>query len=494
MKILLVYPENPITYWGFQYALKFTYRKAAYPPLGLLTVAAILPQDIEKKLIDMNVSKLKDNDILWADYVLISAMVVQRASAKQVIERCKKYGVKTIAGGPLFTTEYESFGEVDHLLLGEGEITIPEFISDLKHNRAKPIYKTDRFADLNTSPVPSWHLIHVNKYVSQSIQYSRGCPYHCDFCNITALFGNIPRTKDSSRLLSELDALYETGWRGNIFFVDDNFIGNKKKLINDTLPKIIDWMKKHRYPFTFSTEASINLADDKTLMELMSRAGFKSVFVGIETPDEDSLAECKKTQNKDRDLMDSVRKIQCFGMEVQGGFIVGFDNDKPSIFRNMVDFIQDSGIISAMVGLLNAPKGTKLYQRMKSEGRLKDYFSGNNTDYTINFTPKMDLNLLVKGYKSIVSTIYSPKYYYERVRNFLKGCAVKKMRFTRFNPIVILIFLRSVVMLGIFGKERVYFWKLLLWSLFKHPKLLPAAVKFSIFGYHFRKIYEETGV
>jgi radical SAM superfamily enzyme YgiQ (UPF0313 family) len=406
MRILLVYPENPVTYWGFQYALKFTCRRAAYPPLGLITVASILPRDFEKKLVDMNVEKLKDKDILWADYVLISAMTIQRESVRQVIERCKKLGAKIMAGGPLFTTEQEFFSDVDHLLLNEGEITIPEFIADLKQNRAKHIYTADGFADLNASPVPSWDLINVNNYISQSIQYSRGCPYHCDFCNITALFGNTPRTKDSSRLLLELDALYKTGWRGSVFFVDDNFIGNKRKLIDDTLPKIIDWMKKHA-TFSFSTRHPSS-CDDEILMELMAKAGFRSVFVGIETPDEESLAECKKHRKK-TGLNFSIRKIQSFGMEVQGGFIVGFDNDKPSIFKRMVDFIQDSGIISAMVGLLNAPKGTKLYKRLETEGRLKDHFTGNNTDYSINFAPKMDMNLLVKGYRSIVSTIYSPK-------------------------------------------------------------------------------------
>jgi radical SAM superfamily enzyme YgiQ (UPF0313 family) len=470
--------------------LDFIYKKAAFPPLGLLTVAAILPADYEKKLIDMNVKKLKDKDILWADYVFISAMVVQKDSVRTVIDRCKKLGVKTVAGGPLFTSEYESYGDVDHLILNEGEITIPAFIEDLEHGAAKHIYTSSEWADLSTVPVPLWNLIDVKKYASLNIQYSRGCPYNCDFCNITSLYGNTPRTKSPSQLLGEMDAIYESGWRGSVFFVDDNFIGNKKKITEEILPVIAEWMEKHNHPFDFLTEASINLSDDENLMTLMVKAGFNSVFIGIETPDEKSLAECKKVQNKNRDLISCVKKILRFGLEVQGGFIVGFDSDDPSIFSRMVKFIQDSGIVTAMVGLLNAPKGTKLYQRLSNEGRITEEFSGDNTNYTMNFTPKMDKNQLVKGYKKIVTTIYSPKYYYERVYNFLKEFKTGKPTGGDFNVINIIAFLKSVIRLGILGKERLYYWRLLFWSLFRHPKMFPAVIRFSIYGFHFRKVYE----
>lgn len=490
MKILLVYPKNPVTYWGFQYALKFVSKKAAYPPLGLLTVAAILPQHFEKKLVDMNVNPLNDQDLLWADYVFISAMVVQKDSVREIINRCKNLKIKIVVGGPLFTSEYEFYGDVDHLILNEGEITIPHFLSDLEYGNPKQLYTSREWADLNTAPVPLWNLIDVNKYASMSIQYSRGCPFNCDFCNITTLYGNIPRTKNSSQLLDELDAIYQTGWRGPVFFVDDNFIGNKKKLMNEILPDIIDWMEKHKYPFHFSTEASINLADDENLMTMIVKAGFNSVFIGIETPDEDSLFECKKTQNINRDLISCIKKIQQYGLEVQGGFIVGFDQDNPSIFNRMVEFIQDSGIVTAMVGLLNAPKGTQLYQRLVQEGRMTEEFSGDNTNFTINFIPKMDKDILLKGYKNIVATIYSPKYYYERIYNFLKTFDVDKLVSDDINAINILAFFKSILHLGVLGKERRYYWKLLRWSLFKHPKLVPAAVRFSIYGFHFRKVYE----
>ncbi len=469
MKILMVYPKIPITYWGFQHALKFISKKAAFPPLGLLTIAAMLPKHFEKKLIDMNVEALKDRDIIWADYVFISAMVVQKDSVRDVLLRCRNIGVKTVAGGPLFTSEYEMFDDVDHLILNEGELTIPEFIRDLELGNPKHIYSSSEWAEMSETPIPEWGLINTKKYASLNIQYSRGCPFNCEFCDITNLFGHIPRTKGKDQLLEELEAIYRSGWRGGVFFVDDNFIGNKRKLIDEILPAITQWMTEHRKPFRFLTEASINLADDELLMKMMVDAGFNGVFIGIETPDEKSLTECKKNQNKNRDLILSVKKIQQFGLEVQGGFIVGFDNDNPTIFNRMISFIQESGIVTAMVGLLNAPKGTHLYQRLQHEGRLTKGFTGDNTNYTMNFIPKMEKNLLVKGYETIVSTIYSPKHYYARVMNFLKSYNPGESLKKEMSATNIMAFLKSIFKLGIFGKERRYYWKLLTWSIFKHP-------------------------
>lgn len=491
MKALLVYPEYPVSYWGFQHALKFINKKAAFPPLGLLTVASLLPDSWDRRLIDMNTDMLNDKDIQWADIVFISAMVIQSESAREVIKRCRQLGVKTAAGGPLFTSEPDSFDDVDHLILNEGEITIPEFLRDLEAGDVGHIYKTNEYASLEASPVPQWELVKTKKYASLNIQYSRGCPFSCDFCNITTMFGNKPRTKSAEQITRELDVIHASGWRGSVFFVDDNFICNKKQLMDDVLPAITSWMERHRYPFNFLTEASINLADDEHLMTMMESAGFRSVFIGIETPDEASLAECKKNQNKNRDLIGCIKKIQQFGLEVQGGFIVGFDNDSPSIFNRMVNFIQDSGIVSAMVGLLNAPKGTELYHRLSSEGRITDEFLGSNTNYMMNFLPKMDKHQLVDGYRKIVSTIYSPKYYYKRVRNYLQNTNTKKPKCIVINKVYILTFFKSIIQLGLLGKERLQFWHLFLWSLLKRPMLLPVAIKYSIFGYHFRKIYED---
>jgi radical SAM superfamily enzyme YgiQ (UPF0313 family) len=488
MKILLVYPKIPVTYWGFQHALKFVSKKAAFPPLGLLTVAALLPAHDEKRLIDLNVEKLTDRDLRWADAVFISAMLIQKASARDIINRCKALGVKTVAGGPLFTAESGKYDDVDHLILNEGELTMPEFIADLERGAARHVYTTDQFADIRETPVPDWTLLKLKKYSSLNIQYSRGCPFNCDFCDITTLFGHAPRTKDAAQVLRELDAIYDTGWRGELFFVDDNFIGNKKKLMDDVLPAIIEWTERRGRPFCFMTEASINLADDEQLMSMMVRAGFNSVFVGIETPDAACLNECRKTQNENRDLIACVKKIQRSGMEVMGGFIVGFDSDNETIFNRMIRFIQDSGIVTAMVGLLNAPIGTKLYQRLQKEGRLEDRFTGDNTDFTMNFVPKMDRKLLENGYKHIVSTIYAPKHYYERVMQLLSGYRPSGVS-EGITPVNILAFLKSVFKIGIAGKERKYYWKLLHWSLKHRPDVFTVAVRFSIYGYHFRKLY-----
>jgi radical SAM superfamily enzyme YgiQ (UPF0313 family) len=420
-------------------------------------------------------------------------MVVQKESVRDVISRCKSLGVRTVAGGPLFTSEYEEFENVDHLLLDEGELTVPAFVHDLENGTAKHVYRSKEWADLRTTPVPLWNLINMKKYATMNLQYSRGCPFHCEFCNITSLYGHIPRTKEASQLLEELDALYHSGWRGGVFFVDDNFIGNKRKLMEEILPAVIGWMKERKYPFSFLTEASINLSDDEELMRLMVKAGFNAVFIGIETPNEDSLVECNKMQNKNRDLITCVKKIQRFGLQVQGGFIVGFDNDTANIFERLVNFIQESGIVTAMVGLLNAPKGTKLYQRLAVEGRLVQDFSGDNTNFTINFIPKMDKEMLVNGYQWIVDTIYSPNQYYERVLTFLKEYNPVRFAPAHLGFNQILAFFKSVFHLGILGRERRHYWRLIFWSLFKRPEVFPLAVTLSIYGFHFRKVFKRTG-
>ena len=319
-----------------------------------------------------------------------------------------------------------------------------------------------------------------------SIQFSRGCPFDCEFCNVTSLFGHRPRIKSTNQIISELDALYALGWRGQIFFVDDNFIGNKHYLKNQLLPALIKWRKNKR-GFPFNTEASVNLADDKRLMDMMVKAGFDTVFIGIETPDEESLAECNKKQNRNRDLIESVKRMQRSGLQVQGGFIVGFDNDTRSIFQRQIEFIQKSGIVTAMVGLLQAPVGTKLYKRLKKEGRLMGYTSGNNVDGTTNIIPRMDLEELYAGYRDIMQHIYSPKLYYQRIKTFLREYKATKIK----NPMdfqYFLAFFRSGIRLGILGRERFQYWKILLWTLFRRPGLFPLAVTLAIYGHHFRKI------
>ncbi len=488
MNILLVYPMYPDTFWSFKHALKFVSKSASFPPLGLLTIASMLPKDWNKKLVDMNASELKDKDILWADYVFISAMSIQSASADEVIQQCKKLNTKIVAGGPLFTSSPENYQNIDYLILNEAEITLPEFLSDLSEGKAKQKYTSDQWAEITTTPLPLWDLISINNYTSMNVQYSRGCPFDCDFCDITVLYGRRPRTKTKEQVLAELDALYITGWRGPVFFVDDNFIGNKVKLKKEILPAIAEWNDKNKNPFYFNTEVSINLADDDKLMHLMVKAGFEAVFIGIESPNEESLIECNKFQNRNRDLLLSIKKIQKSGLEVQGGFIVGFDNDPPTIFDRLTNFIQESGIVTAMVGLLNAPNGTKLQKRLITEGRMLKDFTGNNTDFSITFIPQMNSEVLIDGYKKILDTIYSPKYYYERVMRFMKDFEPKKKKVFHLNPNYILAFFRSIFKLGVVGEERIYYWKLFFWSLFRKPQLFSLAILFTIYGFHFRKI------
>lgn len=484
----MVYPKYPDTFWGFRHALKFVSKKASFPPLGLLTVASMLPQKWNKKLIDMNANILKDKDILWADYVFISAMSIQSESVNRIIEQCKKLKAKIVAGGPLFTSSPEYYDEVDHLVLNEAEITLPHFLRDLEKGKAVHKYTSDEWADVTTTPLPLWELVNFKNYSSMNIQYSRGCPFGCDFCDITVLYGRSPRTKTKENVIEELDALYSIGWKGPLFFVDDNFIGNKRKLKKEILPAITEWSTKKKNPFYFNTEASINLADDEKLMELMVKAGFEAVFIGVESPNEECLIECNKIQNRNRDLIASIKKIQNSGMEVQGGFIVGFDNDSPAIFDMLINFIQESGIVTAMVGLLNAPKGTKLQERLQNEGRLLKDFTGNNTDLSMNFIPQMNFTTLVTGYKKILSTIYDPKYYYERIMQFLKDFEPSKKQQFHLNPNYISALLKSMIKLGVIGKERIYYWKLFFWTLFHKPRLFSLAILFTIYGFHFRKI------
>jgi len=488
MRALLIYPEFPNTFWSFKYALAFIRKSASTPPLGLLTVAAMLPQEWELRLVDMNVTPLRAADLAWADCVLISAMTVQRQSAVETIDRCKAAGLPVIAGGPLFTGEWEEFPQVDHLVLNEAEITLPPFLADLAAGKAQHIYRTGDFADMRETPIPRWDLANLQQYASLALQFSRGCPFDCEFCNITALYGHRPRVKDASQVVAELDLFYNLGWRGRVFFVDDNLIGNKRHLKEDLLPAIIEW-RKGKTGMPFNTEASINLADDPVLLQLMVDAGFDTVFIGIETPEESSLAECNKKQNQGRDLIADVKKIQRAGLEVQGGFILGFDSDTHSTFGRQIEFIQRSGIVTAMVGLLQAPPATRLWERMVREGRLIGAASGNNVAALTNILPKMPLDALYAGYNAVLGHLYAPEHYYARVITFLREFKPPKVS----EPIdreQIRALFRSIGRLGIAGKERLHFWKLLLWTLVRRPRLFPQAITLSIYGYHFRRLFE----
>lgn len=487
MNILLVYPKYPNTFWSFNHVLKFISRKAAFPPLGLLTVASMLPEAWHKKLIDVNITELTDEQIKWADMVFISAMIVQKESAQEIIYRCNSLGRKVVAGGPFFTTGYQEIKGVDHFVLNEAEITLPMFLQDLKEGRAKHLYSSEERPDIITTPIPLWSLIRFKDYVTMSVQYSRGCPYNCEFCDIIIMNGRVPRNKSSDQLINELQSLYNAGWKGAVFIVDDNFIGNKVS-VKKMLTNLARWQKEHKHPFKFLTEASTDLADDEELMKMMSSANFHKVFLGIESPNIDSLNECNKYQNIKRNLADAVRTIQRHGMQVMGGFIVGFDSDPESIFETQIKFIQQVGIVTAMVGLLNAAPQTRLWHRLNAEGRLLSNFSGENTDGNLNFIPKMGKEKLMAGYKKILATIYSPKHYYKRINTFIKNykpTVKSRVSLTDLNA-----FLISMWRIGIISRSRFLYWKLIIITTFTRFKKLPIAVELAILGLHFSKVVQ----
>ena len=491
MNILFISPEFPETFWSFTHALPFVRRRASSPPLGLLTVAALLPAEWEKRLVDLNVTMLRDADLAWADYAFVGGMIVQRRSAAAVIARCNAAGVPVVAGGPLFTMAHDEFDTVDHFVLDEAELSLPPFLADLERGAARRIYRAGGFADLTTSPMPLWELADLRCYASMSVQTCRGCPYDCEFCNVTALLGHRPRTKAVPQVIAELDRLHALGWRGPVFFVDDNLIGNKRFAKTQLLPALIEW-QRGRGQIPFNSQVSMNLADDAELLAMMATAGFGTVFIGIETSDDTALAECNKKQNLHRDLVADVRRIQHAGIEVYAGFIVGFDSDTPSTLQRMADFIQCSGIVTAMVGMLQAPPGTRLFERMRREGRLLGAMTGDNVDGTTNILPAIGLDALRERYQALLTHLYEPRQYYARARTFLREYTLPAVR-PRLDARRLMAFVRSVGRLGVVGRERVQYWKLLAWTLVRRPRLFPHAVTLAIYGYHFRRICEQLG-
>lgn len=487
MKVLLVYPEYPDTFWSYKHALKFINIKASLPPLGLLTVSSLLPNSWEKKLVDLNVGELKDGDILNADIVFISAMIVQKKSTEEIIKKVKSFGKFIVAGGPLFSSLYDDFPEIDCFVLNEGEITIPLFLNDLEKGNVRHIYKSAEKPDITKTPVPDWSLINMNDYASMSIQVSRGCPYSCDFCDIIIMNGRIPRVKDTTQVIAELDAIYNAGWRSAVFIVDDNFIGNRKK-VKLILLEIVKWMKMHNKPFVLATEASITVADDVELINLLKEANFTGLFIGIETPEEESLKSCGKFQNVGKDLKEKVKILQRNGLEVKGGFIIGFDTDTLHTFEKMIDFIQKSGIVTAMVGLLHALPMTKLYKKLKKDGRILNAATGNNTDSTLNFVPIIDKDILLAGYKKVLNTIYNPKNYYNRIITYLNEYK-EFARGSKFSfSLKIKAISRSIWRMGVIEKDKIYFWKMILWTLVHKPGMISEAITQSIYGYHYRTV------
>jgi len=491
LKALLVYPWYPDTFWGYKHALRFVRAKAAYPPLGLLTVAAMLPEDWEKRLVDMNVETLTEAHLDWADLVMISGMVLQKESAEEVIARCREKGVRTVAGGPLFAHLYQEIEGVDHFVLGEAEEVLPEFLRDFGQGRAKAIYKPTRFPSLTQTPAPLWELIDARNYRSLSVQFSRGCPFNCEFCDVVALFGHRMRLKTPAQVTAEFDCLNRLGWRGSVMLVDDNFIGHKKKT-KELLQEVIAWQRENNYPFNFITQASVNMADDKELLSLMAEANFNQVFLGIETPSAESLKECNKRQNQNRSLVNSVKTIQGHGMEVMGGFIVGFDADPPSIFEDQASFIEQAGIPTAMVGLLSVFPGTKLYERIKREGRFLGLPKGDGVMSLggLNFVPRMDRDRLIAGYRSLLDRLYAPKPYYRRVMTYLKQRdSIKTRGGGSHRPFMIqdlTAAIRIFWRLGFREAGRRAFWAFVTRVGLTRPNRFALAINLAATGYHHR--------
>jgi radical SAM superfamily enzyme YgiQ (UPF0313 family) len=494
MKVLLVYPAHPSqTYWSFSGALPYIERRAALPPLGLITLAAMLPEHWDLRLIDMNAAPLRDADLLGADVVLTSTMVVQAPSLANVVARCNRLRVPVAAGGPYPSVSPERLTGVDHVFIGEAEGAIATFAEDLEQGRAKPVYRAEGFPDIDDSRVPRFDLLDLEAYASMAVQHSRGCPFSCEFCDIWRLYGRRHRVKSPLRMTAELDALYAAGWRGTVFFVDDNFIGNRR-LANRSLAALEHWQLDHGFPFQFYTEASVNLGTDDELMQRMRDAGFNFVFLGIETPSIDCLIGANKPVNANLDLLESVRRIQAHGIEVSSGFIVGFDEDTEDIFERQIGFIREAGIPMAMVGILTALEGTDLHDRLRREGRLLGESYGNNTHgFEANFVTRMPADRLAAGYKHVLRTLYDPslRNYFDRCRRLFDRLGPNP-RFAR--PIVARearALLRSlrVILSRRYGRQYLRF---LLWSIRRHPSRFPEAVRLGIQGFHFEAITREA--
>jgi radical SAM superfamily enzyme YgiQ (UPF0313 family) len=486
MRVLLVYPETPDTFWSFRHVVRLVSRKSAFPPLGLLTVAAMLPRHWELRLLDLNVAPLTDQDLRWADYVMVSAMLVQRESVEAIAERCAAHGKPVVAGGPLFTTTHAAFPRIQHFVLGEAEEVIPQLVADMQAGTVRPRYQAPGRPDITRTPPPRFDLIDLDDYVTMAVQFSRGCPYDCEFCDIVVMNGRVPRTKSPGQLIAELEVLRLRGWGGMVFVVDDNFIGDRKRT-RAFLAELVRWRERTRPHFGFLTEASLNLADDPELCHLMVQAGFRKVFVGIETPSLESLSECHKTQTQRRDLVEAVKVLQRAGLEVMGGFIVGFDHDEDDIFERQFEFIQRSGVVTAMVGLLTALPQTRLYERLRREGRIESESSGNNTDTTLNFRPSLDREFLHAGYRALMRRLYEPKAYYRRLHTFLENHRPGGPRLGRSGRDLVA-FVRSLWILGVRQTGRTEYW-LFFWStLFRRPRQFARAIELVILGHHFRRV------
>ena len=473
MRVLLLYPKFPQSFWSFEKTLALVGRKALLPPLGLITVAGLLPQEWEYKLVDRNVRDVTAAEWQWAELVLLSGMIVQKDDMLLAIEEAHSRDKKVAIGGPYATSLPEEVASADYLILDEGEITIPMFIEAINNGAQSGKFRTEEKAAVTETPIPRYDLLDLTAYDNMSVQFSRGCPFQCEFCDIIVLYGRKPRTKDPKQLLKELDFIYDLGWRGGVFMVDDNFIGNKRN-VKLLLKELKEWMREKEYPFSFDTEASVDLANDEELMELMAECSFKKVFLGIETPDEDSLALTQKFQNTRDPLSESVDKITRYGLQVMAGFIIGFDNEKTGAGDRIVSFVEQTGIPMAMFSMLQALPNTALWHRLEKEGRLLDQGANINQTTLMNFVPTRPIEEIATEYVNGFYQLYDPKTYLDRTfRYFMKLGVPRHSGKRKVDSKSIKALLTICWRQGILRETRWKFWGHLAKILGRNPKLVP---------------------
>ena len=479
-RALLVHPEfRTASFWNYRETCELVDARYPAAPLGLCTVAAMLPKDWEVKLVDRNVEEWKEEYLDWADFVLTGGMLPQQRDCLDLVRAAKKRGKTVLIGGPDPTSSPHLYMEASHLILGEAEVTMPKFLEDLKAGTTLQVYRDPRSANMHESPTPRFDLLKFDRYNHVGIQWCRGCPFTCEFCDIIELFGRVPRTKSHPQLLAELQKLYDLGYRGHVDLVDDNFIGNKK-LAKEFLPELKNWLIERKWPFEFTTEASINIADDEELMQKMQDVGFFAIFVGIESPDEATLIAMKKRQNTGRSLAESVHTIYGHGMWVNAGFILGCDGEKGSVAKGIIDCIEDTAIPVNMAGMMFALPNTQLTRRLRKEGRLPDTYDvvpddsdGDQCTAGLNFTPLRPRLDILRDYLEVIETTYAPKAYFGRVRKVSKLLDSAQRHY---KPslgkwwLELKGFFRMAKKLGLRKATRGQFWKTFLGSLIRNPR------------------------
>lgn len=497
--VLLLYPRTPDTYWSYRHAISFLGKKALMPPLGLLTVAGIMGDGYSYRLVDLNVRELQEADLAWADLAMISAMIVQRESMEAVVRRCNGAGVRVVAGGPYPTSSHDWIEGVDHFVLGEGECTIPAFCSDLERGMPAPVYRPEssQRPDISSVPIPRFDLCDMSQYHMFPLQFSRGCPFDCEFCDIVSLFGHKVRTKDPDQFIREMETVYRTGFRGGLFIVDDNFVGNRGR-VKELLRAITAWQQEHGSPFNLSTEASIDLAEDQELLDLMVSAGFTMVFIGLETPVEDSLQGAGKRQNLRGNMLSAVRRIQQAGIEVTGGFIIGFDSDPPDIGDRQIRFVRQLAIPTAMVGLLIALPNTRLWDRLTGEGRIRSRTNGNNTHAVeLNFEPRTPREILVREYARVLHSIYSPRHYFARCLKLLARIPRRSPgpgagRLQGISRAQLRALAQSLLRQGLMSAYAPRYWWFMARAVLRRPRQIVRIVTMAVLGYHYFRITEQV--